>query len=418
MKLKLISMLIMFISLDSFAQPVKPVVTDDLLPNKAAERHKYFPMANNAYLFKMNLIPPDSFIKMVNNFKASFNPEINSGHDDQLKELQKKDIDYYCRYLIFYDYINGYGIDSAKLAEFGKFRATLPSSDNYKQRIDSAYKNVYVKKLTPEESAGLEEYVWGNPDLDDAELFKRSLAYRNWLSDYYMFKVRGTKYKAIPGRGGWLGNPAGMLIVVNNEVKSTFIREYYASRMVNSIIKQVKDTAVKEKAYHDFMAVVTDPYYKEQVTGIYNNYKNMISRAPAPDFTYTDINGKQVSLKDLRGKYVYIDVWATWCAPCKAGLPFLAKIEDEYRGKNIQFVSLDVDKIANKPEWASYVKEHNLPGIQLMADNDFNSDFIRKFNVNSIPRCILIDPAGNIVSGDASDPTSPELRKQLDALVK
>lgn len=408
----------MLLCLKSLAQADKPVVTDDLVKNKEAILAKYLPMANNRFLYKMYLMPPDVFIKRLNDFKAYFNEQINKGHDEALSALQKKDVEYYCRYIIHYNYIPAYGSDSAKSIEFVKFRTSVEGAPNYKHLVDSAYKTTIVKTLTPEEKTKLENVAWGNPDLDNTELFKHSLSYRNWLSDYYWFRVRAIKYASLPGRGGYLGDPLGMLTVVNNEMKSTFIREYYASRMVNSVIKQVKDDKVKEKVYRDFMAVVTTPYYKEQVTQVYDNYKKMISKAPAPDFTYTDINNKQVSLKDLRGKYIYIDVWATWCAPCKAGLPFLAKIQEDYHGKNIQFVSIDVDKLANKPQWESYVKEHRLPGIQLMADNDFNSDFIRKFNINSIPRCIIIDPAGNIVSGDASDPTNPQLRKQLDELLR
>ncbi|MNL70938.1 hypothetical protein D3C87_1960090 [compost metagenome] len=53
-----------------------------------------------------------------------------------------------------------------------------------------------------------------------------------------------------------------------------------------------------------------------------------------------------------------------------------------------------------------------------MADKDFSSDFIKQYNINSIPRFILIDPAGNIVSGNAKRPSDPELRKELDNLLK
>jgi thiol-disulfide isomerase/thioredoxin len=143
----------------------------------------------------------------------------------------------------------------------------------------------------------------------------------------------------------------------------------------------------------------------------------MISKSPSPDFNYSNVDGKMVSLKELRGKYIYIDVWATWCAPCKAEIPFLTKVEEDYHGKNIHFVSLSVDGIKDKNKWISYVKEHQLQGIQVMADKDFSSDFIKKFNINSIPRFILIDPKGNIVDADAKRPSDPQLRKQLDTLL-
>jgi thiol-disulfide isomerase/thioredoxin len=418
MKLKLTTTLFMLLCMNSFAQSEKPSITDDLLKDKDAVKAKYFSKANGWYFYKMYEMPPEEFIKKLNDFKASFNEQINKVNDEALKELERKDIEYYCRYIIHYNYIPGYGLDSIKMIDFGKFRTLAEGAPNEKHLIDSAAETIHVKKLTPEEKTRLENICWGNPDLDNTELFKRSRAYRDWLSDYYWFRVRAIKYAALPGRGGYLGDPLGMLTVINNEVKSTFIREYYAYRMVNSIIKQEKDNNVKEKAYNDFMAVVTIPYYKDQVTTVYGNYKKMISSAPAPDFTYININNQQVSLKDFRGKYVYIDVWATWCSPCKAEIPFLTKLEEDYHGKNIQFISLSVDYLMDRPKWVSYVKDHNLNGIQVVADNDFNSDFIKKFNINSIPRFIIIDPAGSIVSGDASGPSNPELRKQLDVLLK
>jgi thiol-disulfide isomerase/thioredoxin len=166
------------------------------------------------------------------------------------------------------------------------------------------------------------------------------------------------------------------------------------------------------------MAVATEPAYKTEIEEVYANYKRMEENAVAPDFNYMNIDGQSVTLKELRGKYVYIDIWATWCAPCRAEVPFLKQLEQAYEGKNIYFVSISIDKIANKDKWMSYVKEHHLSGMQLIADKDFNSDFVMKFNVNSIPRFILIDPSGRIISGDANKPSNPELRQQLDVLLR
>lgn len=66
---------------------------------------------------------------------------------------------------------------------------------------------------------------------------------------------------------------------------------------------------------------------------------------PSPGFTdYENYAGGTTSLDDLKGKYVYIDVWATWCGPCKAEIPFLKEVEEEYRDKNIEFVSISIDQ--------------------------------------------------------------------------
>ena len=64
---------------------------------------------------------------------------------------------------------------------------------------------------------------------------------------------------------------------------------------------------------------------------------------PAPDFSFPDMDGNMVSLEDLRGKYVYIDIWATYCSPCRAEIPYLQKLEEKLKDKNIYFVSISVD---------------------------------------------------------------------------
>ena len=130
---------------------------------------------------------------------------------------------------------------------------------------------------------------------------------------------------------------------------------------------------------------------------------------PSPKFNYPDINGKNISLENLKGKYVYIDVWATWCGPCKVQIPYLKEIEEAYKDKNIAFVGLSIDTQDNKEKWKKMVDERDLNGYQLLADNDWKSTFIEEYKISGIPRFILIDPEGNIVSADAPRPSEPSL---------
>jgi thiol-disulfide isomerase/thioredoxin len=137
----------------------------------------------------------------------------------------------------------------------------------------------------------------------------------------------------------------------------------------------------------------------------------------SPKFVnYENFSGGVYSLDDLKGKYVYIDVWATWCGPCKAQIPFLKTIEKEYHGKNIEFVSISVDSAKDHEAWKTMVKEKELSGIQLFADKNFDSNFVKEYKINGIPRFILIDPNGNIVTANAPRPSSDSVRKLFDRL--
>jgi len=145
--------------------------------------------------------------------------------------------------------------------------------------------------------------------------------------------------------------------------------------------------------------------------------------APSPTFDgYENFKGGKTSLKDLKGKYVYVDVWATWCGPCKAEIPSLKKVEKAYHGKNIEFVSISIDddrshggswEKANE-DWKKMVADKELEGIQLFAPKGWQSDFVQGYMIKGIPRFILIDPNGNIVDASAPRPSSPALIELFD----
>ena len=152
----------------------------------------------------------------------------------------------------------------------------------------------------------------------------------------------------------------------------------------------------------------------------YYNQKKVASKlnnSASASFDYENHKGGKTKLEDLRGKYVYIDVWATWCGPCRAEIPFLKKVEEKYHGKNIEFVSISVDVDKDHEKWVTFVKEKELGGIQLFADKNWNSEFMKSYGINSIPRFILLDPKGNIVKSDAERPSSPALQTELDKLL-
>lgn len=142
-----------------------------------------------------------------------------------------------------------------------------------------------------------------------------------------------------------------------------------------------------------------------------------LNETVAPPFEYENHAGGKIKLEDLKGKYVYIDVWATWCGPCRAEIPFLKTAEEKYHGKNIEFVSISVDVAKDYEKWKTFVTDKQLGGLQLLADNNWNSDFIKAFSINSIPRFILIGPDGKVVDSDAMRPSNPKLLEKLDKLL-
>ena len=132
---------------------------------------------------------------------------------------------------------------------------------------------------------------------------------------------------------------------------------------------------------------------------------------PAIDFTYTDKEGNEFSLTSFKGNLVYVDVWATWCGPCKAEIPSLQQLEADYHDKNITFMSVSVD--TDKEAWVKMVTEQELGGVQLWADGW--SEITKDYAIFGIPRFMLFDANGNVISTDSPRPSSSEIRELLEA---
>lgn len=140
---------------------------------------------------------------------------------------------------------------------------------------------------------------------------------------------------------------------------------------------------------------------------------------PTVDFKFRDMEDKPVALSDFKGKVVYVDVWATWCGPCKGEIPHLKKIEGEYHDKDVVFLAVSIDTEKNHANWKKFVQDEELKGVQLFA-GDQSKDISGPYDITGIPRFMLFGKDGKIISAKAPRPSSgDELKKMLDqALTK
>jgi thiol-disulfide isomerase/thioredoxin len=136
---------------------------------------------------------------------------------------------------------------------------------------------------------------------------------------------------------------------------------------------------------------------------------------PAPLFEAADSTGVVYKLSDYNGKVVYLDLWASWCGPCRAEAPHLKKLTEKYQNQHdVVFISVAV---MDKPDkWRGALKQDNPSGLQLY---DTNGTVQNGYFANSIPKFILINKKGEIVSFDAPAPSrAAALEAMLDKEIK
>lgn len=142
---------------------------------------------------------------------------------------------------------------------------------------------------------------------------------------------------------------------------------------------------------------------------------------PAPDFTATDINGKKFTFSKLKGKYVVLDFWASWCGPCRASNPHMKELYEKYGKKGLDFVYVSDDD-SNPQKWRDAVKKdglepfhHVLRGLKIADAKtyklDKTNDISDKYAVHYLPTKYLIDKDGNMVGKFDTDELTAKLKE-------
>lgn len=207
-----------------------------------------------------------------------------------------------------------------------------------------------------------------------------------------------------------------MMDAISNDTLKSFVLKSQLEELELDVsnYSEFRETFVPYQKY----AVL--PSVKRKYDGLLNMFiaDTAFIGKSAYDFILPDVRGKMVSMKDYAGKVILIDVWATWCGPCKAQMPFLKEVEEHYKGNNnVVFVGISLDAEKDKQKWLNMIKEKELEGIQLL--DDVGKSFGRKYKAVSIPRFFLIDKKGNWAEVRCPLPENKEkLKKYIDRELK
>lgn len=206
---------------------------------------------------------------------------------------------------------------------------------------------------------------------------------------------------------------AGLLESAQNAYPGTLVGDFAEYYLLLDFINFGNgiDNASAEIAA--FQERVTNTYMLDRLDATIEPWLALRAGEPAPDFLVENRDGEEVRLSDLAGERVYIDVWATWCGPCIREIPALKELEKELHDSGVKFVSISIDAEKDHEKWLNFIEEKELGGLQLMADGAWKSDVVQGYNINGIPRFLLIDEEGKIISADAPRPSDPTVKDIL-----
>lgn len=187
------------------------------------------------------------------------------------------------------------------------------------------------------------------------------------------------------------------------------MKEYVLYNLIKSSIRNSKSfenlNDYKEQ-FEFYIATLSNNYYKESLeSNFVEKETELLNKQivkPAPKFTLRNNFGETYRLDDFKDKVVYLDLWASWCGPCKAETPSFKTLYNKYKNDNrIVLISIAVDDGIN--EWKKALGEDKPDWLQLL---DQEGTVSKSYVANSIPKFIIIDKKGNIVSFDAPRPSS------------
>ncbi|HEX8332970.1 MAG TPA: TlpA disulfide reductase family protein [Segetibacter sp.] len=222
--------------------------------------------------------------------------------------------------------------------------------------------------------------------------------------------------------------------IAGDSVLSANLHEQYYTleKEKNTTIKQFAIEHPKSIAGAYFVTTVFD-YSVSELDSIYNafdstiknhRYVNKIKEGIdairrtsigqiAPDFELKNLNGKSVSLSSLKSKYVFVDFWASWCAPCRAENPNLVKTYKQFKGKDFEILGVSLDD--NKQEWLQAIKKDKLTWQHVSDLKGWESSVVPLYGLRGIPANFLVDTTGKII---ARDMHGDQLQKKLEEIFK
>lgn len=178
----------------------------------------------------------------------------------------------------------------------------------------------------------------------------------------------------------------------NEEASATLVTQFNKLEDMEKAASMLS-SSIQNGRMKDFYQPVIEQM-REQMKAEEEAAKKQAAGVDAPDFTLKDINGNDFTLSSLRGKYVILDFWGSWCGWCIKGMPEMKEYYKKYAGK---FEIVGVDCNDTEQKWKDAVKKHELPWLHVFNPRGAADDVCAKYGIQGFPTKIVLSPEGKIV---------------------
>jgi thiol-disulfide isomerase/thioredoxin len=196
---------------------------------------------------------------------------------------------------------------------------------------------------------------------------------------------------------------------IANIVSDEQVRNHLLTEFVRSYLTMGGDGSAYQ-VFALYKKFCTDSASITALQGLYDRVASLARGTPAPDFKMYDAEEKEYRLSDLYGRVLYIDVWATWCGPCRLEKPHFERLAEIFKDDDrIKFISISVDERADA--WKSMIEGSTY--AQFIVSGGMRSDLCIAYGITGIPRFILIDEDGDIIDSNAIRPSDQNAEEIL-----
>lgn len=324
--------------------------------------------------------------------KEAANEFIRQGVSKELENWIKKEVDFdYYNWLALYPYdhagfnkLDEYTIVPSSFYDFMNIELSLSDLSNSKS-IDfvGRYRFGRISSLM----------------VDEGKLYK--------LDERWAYKRDASK---------------AMISTIIKNTSDTLLKEILIARELYKML-EMRDIKEFESHHSLFKEIVKQPFLREPLINKYVETKEHFENAQQRENTLLKLTKNTPAnelitkiLDDHKGKIIYLDIWATWCSPCRKEMPFSKKLMQTLNNDKVAFVYLCVDSEEDK--WKAIISELNISGSHYLATPDQSRFLYQLFEMNGVPQYVLLDTKGNVIEkGIQLRPSESLIKTKIDKLL-